>query len=385
MACNNCFNGCAEISSDRCIQYTGIDIPFLGIANGDSLSDVEKVLTDKILDLMSGLAILPDIDPQIICKLVSDYLPGCGTFTLVDFINALIKATCNLQLQTTANTEVIAILNSSYAIGCLTGVTSTSGTHDILQAAIIQLCSTASGLTSLSKILSTNYSKNGTELDNYIANYIATHNTGSTKQSNKMVPYVAYEFYGSLSGKFDANGVGLVNSDWAKIYICNGQNGTPDKRGRVAVGATDSPGPAFTNADVNPAISGNPTWSAGTPGAWTLFGTNLITLNTLQMPSHSHGAIGTSLQTEHFHYEFNIDNNAGAGVITSVTYPQTANNDGTAYQYNMKGSNTIPSIGKTNAVTPAITTNVSISSAGSGQGHPNTQPGIAAYYIMYIP
>lgn len=42
--CSNCYNGCAEITSDQCIRYTGIDVPVLGIKTGDSLSYVEQAL-----------------------------------------------------------------------------------------------------------------------------------------------------------------------------------------------------------------------------------------------------------------------------------------------------------------------------------------------------
>ncbi|BCU97892.1 MAG: hypothetical protein CM15mV19_1420 [uncultured marine virus] len=42
--CSNCYNGCTEITSDKCVKYTGVDVPILGIKNGDSLSYVEQAL-----------------------------------------------------------------------------------------------------------------------------------------------------------------------------------------------------------------------------------------------------------------------------------------------------------------------------------------------------
>ena len=42
--CSNCYNGCVEITSDKCIKYTGVDVPILGIKNGDSLSFIEQSL-----------------------------------------------------------------------------------------------------------------------------------------------------------------------------------------------------------------------------------------------------------------------------------------------------------------------------------------------------
>ena len=40
--CTDCYNGCTEIVSDRCVKYTGIDVPVLGIQTGDTLSHVEE-------------------------------------------------------------------------------------------------------------------------------------------------------------------------------------------------------------------------------------------------------------------------------------------------------------------------------------------------------
>jgi len=49
MSCKDCFNGCAETVSDQCVKYTGIDIPALGIENGDSLASVESALVTYLL------------------------------------------------------------------------------------------------------------------------------------------------------------------------------------------------------------------------------------------------------------------------------------------------------------------------------------------------
>ena len=33
MSCTNCYNGCVEIVSDKCVRYTGDSIPSLEIAS----------------------------------------------------------------------------------------------------------------------------------------------------------------------------------------------------------------------------------------------------------------------------------------------------------------------------------------------------------------
>lgn len=105
MSCSNCFNGCAEIVSDQCVRYTGIDVPVLGIKNGDSLSFVEQALITFLTSTLDGTGIKIDINPAIICNLVKQHLPTCGDLTVVDFITALIKAACDLQTQMTATTR----------------------------------------------------------------------------------------------------------------------------------------------------------------------------------------------------------------------------------------------------------------------------------------
>ena len=51
MGCSNCFNGCAETTSDQCVKYTGVDIPELGITKGDPLSLVLLQITNAIIAL----------------------------------------------------------------------------------------------------------------------------------------------------------------------------------------------------------------------------------------------------------------------------------------------------------------------------------------------
>ena len=45
MTCTNCFSGCVETTSDKCVKYTGNPIGFLGINTGDTLESIEKAIT----------------------------------------------------------------------------------------------------------------------------------------------------------------------------------------------------------------------------------------------------------------------------------------------------------------------------------------------------
>ena len=222
MACSNCYNGCSEIVSDKCVKYTGIDYPVFGIQTGDSLLYVEQVLADYLASVLNGAGIKITIDPADYCLLVTKYLPECGDITALDLFKALVKAACDLQEQVDAIDATLTTLNADYTIECLEGVTSSSDTHAIVQAIINKLCALDIDLAALALDVDTNYVKLS-ELNTLIQAYLDS--IASSKWYLKMVPYAALPFYGSISGKFDMSGAGY--GDWEKIYICNGLNGTP--------------------------------------------------------------------------------------------------------------------------------------------------------------
>ncbi len=137
--CSNCFNGCTEIVSDKCVKYTGIDVPVLGIQTGDSLSYVEQAIIEFLTSTLDGTGIKLTIDPGIICETVGKYIPDCEDLNALNLFKALIEAVCDLQLQIDAVVADIANIEASYDVDCLAGVDSTDGTHDILQATITKL------------------------------------------------------------------------------------------------------------------------------------------------------------------------------------------------------------------------------------------------------
>ncbi len=375
MACSNCYNGCTEIVSDRCVRYTGLDVPVLGILSGDSLSVVEASLIEFLTSTLNGIGIKPIVDPLIICNVVQQYLPDCGEFTLNDYITALVKAACDLQEQVDDVVAELLVLNANYDVDCLTGVTSTSDTHAVLQAVITKLCDLDVELAALALDVDTNYVKLA-DLNSLIAAYIASTSASGTKYYTRMVPYTVVEYYGLLTGNFDVTGAGL--NDWEKIYLCNGLNGTPDKRGRVPVGVIVGVGGGAMNPAVDPATPTNPNYALnGTTGA------NTVTLNTSQLPSHTHVATVTDPGHTHFTLADVVDT---TGVLpTNTTSIAKESTFGSSQEeYAMRSS----------AITAAIlglsssnTTGVSVTNAaaGSGGAHSNIQPVLACYYIMYIP
>ena len=364
--CSNCYNGCTEIVSDRCVKYTGIDVPVLGIQTGDSLSFVEQALITFLTSTLDGTGVKIDLAPTVICELVQKYLPTCKDLSIVDISKALVEAACDLQEQVDAIDATLATLNADYTIGCLTGVTASSDTHAIVQAVINKLCQIEVNLAALAADLNLNYSSNGAELDAYIANYLATHSSSNSLVSNRMVPYSVVLYFGPLSN-FSSTGVGT--GDWAKIYLCNGLNGTPDLRGRVPVGVTAVPGGGAYSPQVDPAL-GNPNYVLNVP-----LGTNGVTLTAGQLPAHAHpGSTATTVISPNPH--------------THAISPQVPFTSGkvTASGTGSTGA-TVPvntTVTAENVLLSAATT-LAIASQGGGESHPNFQPGLGCYYIQYRP
>lgn len=379
MSCSNCFNGCDEIISDQCVKYTGINIPALDITNGETLSTIESKITTFILTLSTSEGIIPVIDSNDVCALVSGFLPSEGVINLNDVISALIQSICALKISLDANTITLTTLNADYTVQCLTGVSSSSDTHDILQAAITKLCATDSALTAFIANVTTNYVEL-VDLNTLIQAYLDSISL-TNFQKNKMVPYVAYEYYGSLTG-FDVTGAG--SGDFIDVYLCNGNNGTPDKRGRVTVGTTDGTmqGGAM-DSTVNPG-NGNPNYSV-----YSTFGQNNVTLTEFQVPPHTHTATATSTSEPHSHLIARPGNQDGdltsTGTLDTEWDPSGLSGDRFAYRLK-KVTSGEATVGKTSNSTVDISTTVIVNlSEGGGQTHTNIQPTIGAHYIMYVP
>lgn len=371
--CSNCYNGCAETTSDQCVRYTGVDVPVLGIKTGDSLSYVEQALITFLTSTLDGSGIVLPIDPQIICEIINKNLVACEDLKLINIINALIEAVCELDTRVTTLEDDFAALEGPYTIGCLTGVTGSSGTHAILQAVITKLCGLEVDLNALALDVDTNYVKLA-DLNSLIAAYLASVGT-STLYSNRMVPYTVVEFYGDPTGKFDVSGAGI--GDWQNIYLCNGNNGTPDKRGRVPVGATVGMGGGAMNPAVDPGVSGNP--------AYALFGTNgsnTVTLSPTQIPAHSHSATNTVTVSDHTH--FTVLNGTQVGLTSTTPIDQGANYGGNT-SYDLSGAVGTADVGLTSPNKSTTVVDTVIGSTGGGLAHPNYQPGLGCYYIMFIP
>lgn len=375
MSCQNCYNGCTDIISDKCTKYTGNNVPELGIENGDSLFSVQQSIFSFLLSVIDGTSIKPEINQEFICEKISQYL-GEQELTLPNIINAILQTACDLQTQVTNVKSSVDTINTAYTLNCVSGVTDNTNTHEVLQAVITKLCSVNTALTALSLNVSTNYVKLS-ELNNLIAAYLSGGST-SIKLYNKMIPYTVVEFYGNLSGKFDSTGAGL--GEWEKIYLCNGNNGTPDKRGRSPIGAIQGMGGGTLTSVINPAIIGNVNYALGTTN-----GANMVTLTPLQIPSHTHIANVNIVDPGHEHFTFNNIPIPNGSDVSTTNYPSRRGDLNDNLSYRMEGSDSIPTVGRSSKSTTGISITASNSATGGGEAHSNVHPVIACYYIMYIP
>jgi microcystin-dependent protein len=199
-----------------------------------------------------------------------------------------------------------------------------------------------------------------------------------------MIPYTVVEYYGSLS-YFDATGAGL--GDWEKIYLCNGLNGTPDKRGRVPVGAIQLvPGGALSSV-VNPAVAGNPNYAVGD----AIFGANTITLSAAQIPAHTHVATTAVTVTDTHRHFIAADIAENLPNLANATSPIVrTSNEGIYAEYALRANTTglDATVGRTSqTAVGSINVGVGVTNAVNvgDQSHSNIQPTLACYYIMYIP
>ena len=364
MSCDNCYNGCPEPTPDRCVKYTGQSIPTLHITTNDPLSSVLNEFVIAILDITAGKGIFPAYDQGSLCTLIEDNLPCCDEITLNDVITATFKAICDINTRVVALKADMDVLNADYTIGCLENVLPDANTHDILQAVIDKLCLTADDLEALELDVSTNYVKKS-EFNDLVKSYIESV-PASTSYYNKMVPYTIVAFYPTdMTGMFDSTGAGL--GVWEKIYLCNGDHGTPDLRGLVIAGATNMTGGDTMDDRVRPGVGGNPTYDSG-----QIQGENFITLNESQLASHSHGTTAVVNDGGHSHPNSKVNPTSGANISPRLAFDSV--DDKEHYQYM-----------NTDSAQSNITVSVAINPSGGDQPHPNTQPTIGMNYIMYIP
>jgi len=382
--CSNCYNGCTEVCSDKCVKYTGVDVPVLGIQNGDSLSFVEQSLITYLSSTLDGTGVFPIVPSAAICPTVQNNLDECNPLSLNNYLKAIIESLC--QIEETIGVIQEEVPTEPYILGCLSvpGITddptvnTSTDTQAVIQAVIDKVCEVQQSLNNFITYVNNTFVAIS-DINTYIENYI-NNNPTQTLINNRMVPFSATPYFGSL-GNFDGSGAGI--GDWDRIFLCNGANGTPDLRGRVVVASTTGmPGGGGLDPAVVPVLGEVPDWSLGTTS-----GAYRVTLESSQIPPHTHVSTVTSSLSpaSHTHKVVSLGTaNTNDPVQTDQQIRQGYSTGGNL-GYGLRGTSSPATNGLTSEVTQTLNVGVSLANTGGGQDHANWQPGYGAYYIIYIP
>jgi microcystin-dependent protein len=365
MACIDCFNGCVDITTDKCVKFTGTNVPFLNIKKGDTLLMIELSIIDKLLSLSTGIGVIPNIDFEFFCEklnVIKNSIKEECPYNLKDFLEIILLSICDLFTAVKSIDDFLITLESDYEVRCLEQLQGNEGTHLILQNLINKVCNLVETVTNISTNITNNYIKTN-EINNYIEAYLNSEES-SILYNSKMIPYAVVEYYGPLN-VFDETGKGLLL--WDKIYLCNGANNTPDKRGRVAVGVIENSKGGTLSSEVDNNIPGNPNYKLLVP-----FGSNNTNLTIQQLPSHSHTSIVTINDSGHEHE------------YTQYTLDQEVSTNGNGVR-GLDKNNIQTGSFKTTKITTGITASVDIKNVGGGNAHTNIQPVLPCHYIIYIP
>lgn len=362
MACIDCLQNCPEIISDQCVQYTGPTIPApINVCQGSQLPVFEANIVAALQSALNGSGIFPIPININTCTWIQQQF-GILPLNLSNIVQVLINSDCGLDQRLTNlqtqfdNSQSGTVIDTA----CLTGLSTTPTTPQILQAVITLLCSVN---TTVNNFPTTYVSIAALpSLVTPIVNQIISGGSSVTQYGTRMVPFAAQPYFGPLSN-FDSTGAGLNSLGFNRVFLCNGNNGTPDLRGRVPVGAIRNvPGGSLDPA-VDPTVNpNNPNW-----GLLDKAGETFHTLTVPELAAHNHGVTDPG----HSHTSSigtNFNASCSGGNCSSVASLATSNVRGTFSQ-----------------PTQTATTGISIQNTGGNQPHNNIQPSIACYYIMYIP
>lgn len=359
MPCIDCLQNCGGRStSDQCTEYTGPDIPLLGICTGDQLSSVEADIINALLTALDGSGITPASVTVANCAWLQNQLIGENP-TLANLLQLLINGECSLyaMIQTINNT--IAGGNASFTTTCLSGLPDNATANQVLQALLTDYCIVKATVTAIpdTYVALTDLTLQVTQ----ILTSLGLLGGSTSVQYAQYIPIgVAYPYFGSLAN-FNNVGVGLASVGFLGLFLCNGANGTPDIRGRGIVGAVRNvPGGALDSA-VDPTQTFNPNTNYA---LLDKFGENYHTLITAELPSHSHGVTDTG----HIHTSL-IPEDQKAGGVSG---------------YNVLSSAPPTRTGTYSQPTNSATTGISIQSTGGASFHYNVQPSIAAYWVIRL-
>lgn len=356
MACVDCLENCGgNIASDQCVEYTGAAISSLGICQGDRVSKVVSTILTSLQTALDGTGVtLDDITLENCPWLLNQFIGQSPT--LYNFVNLLVTANCSLKsMIDDINTQIGTSSNSGvFDVGCLTGLPTNPSSQQVLQALLTAYCITAATVAAIPST----YVKTS-DLPSQVNQILGNSGViGGTVQYAQYIPSgMAFPYFGALSA-FDNTGKGLAASGLLGLYLCNGNNGTVDLRGRTIVGAIRNVPGGQPDPAVDPSLSTNPSMNYALGDK---FGEGWHILLIPEIPAHIHGVIDAGHKHSGQDGTDSKGGSSGTPVLSTV---------------NVKGLFTYQ--------TQMATTGITIASTGGGSAHNNVQPSAAAYWVIKL-
>lgn len=251
---NKFTDGCVSLTSDRCVVYTGPDIPILGICNGDRLSEIEDVILSKLQSYANGEGvILSNVTAN--CDFVKNSLVDKDK-DLASLIQVLFDQNCSLY-------SLFKSLENKkenpypFDIKCLAAPSSPSR-DEVIQSLINKVCELNE---TVEKLLNPDEEDEdtGNSLKDTVEDIVGNFMRSNISSCSKSIEYSGWGKDTSLLFKFDcppgtllfgmydpswfdSQGRGSKNAGLCGWVIADGRNGSTDMRGLTASGATNISG-----------------------------------------------------------------------------------------------------------------------------------------------
>lgn len=354
------------------VLWTGINLDCFDICNGDSITPLMEAIANRVCELLETT----DVTSTVLCESLIQEL-GSQDKTIGTLLQILSTEACTLReliedIQEQLGTSTSLTLDFkcvSTSDAC--GTTNPDTLQGILQLIINSFCTLKDQFDEITENIGDTIN-NSIEayLDNLfttaLPNRIIKQNTNpaSYKFRGFIPPNCPIEYYGSLT-HFDSSGKGLdIMDGW---YLCNGNNGTIDKRGTVAVCAIQGMGGGGLQSYVNPAS--NPATPSANYSIGDRGGSVSVSLSLSQIPNHNHNISHTISQNPHTH---------------TMTFQKSGNGGGGSdAAYNSNFGSTTDTL-TTSASNADISISSTIGFTGGNQAHENRMPYIACAYIQMI-
>jgi len=350
------------ISSDDVIYQGPPDVD-LGICTGDTITEVEQVIINKLKSLVfDGKDITLNTLILDVCQDIKT-LVGSQPKTVLTVIQALVQYSCTLKnrIDSIQNTITGNLGSGTVNFKCVTAPAQFSYTsalqaiidsHCAVKATVDALVSNTGNTTIIDGRINTALNNLITSVGGYGLKKTVNNTTGQVAYqiTGLVPPFTALPYFGPLSN-FDSSGKGVVGKmdGW---YLCNGSNGTPDMRGFVPVGALQGiPGSVALSPIVDPNTNSDASMNYAIGGVG---GSAKRILTVANIPPHTHDVIDPG----HIH-----STQGRAGISDNANDRGVMESNG-------------------NQNTTRSTTGITLGITGGGQAFDNRMPYRACAFIM---